>query len=98
MKFKTVACVICFVLSVIPFAAAGDEPCVEVFSPQGTVKVVRQVRARFSEQMVPFGDPHVRALQGPLDEGLQEARVYSLQPGLACRIHRAFPFESQRPA
>jgi uncharacterized protein YfaS (alpha-2-macroglobulin family) len=63
MKFKTVACVIYFLLSVIPFAAAGDEPYVEVFSPQGTVKDVRQVRVRFSEQMVSFGDP--RALLEP---------------------------------
>lgn len=30
---------------------------VEIFSPQGEVKKVRQVAARFSEQMVPFGDP-----------------------------------------
>ncbi len=30
---------------------------VELFSPQGTVKEVRQVQVRFSEQMVPFGDP-----------------------------------------
>ncbi len=30
---------------------------VEEFSPQGTVKNVRQVRVRFSEPMVPLGDP-----------------------------------------
>src|SRR5208283_2744423 len=39
-------------------AAAGDEaPSVVRFSPQGTVKQVRQVTARFSEPMVPLGDP-----------------------------------------
>src|SRR5882724_10297073 len=32
------------------------ETTVESFSPQGTVKGVRQVVARFSDQMVPFGD------------------------------------------
>jgi len=37
---------------------------VEFFSPQGDVKGIRQVVARFSEQMVPFGDP--RGLGRPL--------------------------------
>ncbi len=32
---------------------------VEVFSPQGEVKGVRQVAARFSAPMVPFGDPRL---------------------------------------
>ena len=39
--------------------AASAEPQVESFSPQGTVKGVRQVTARFSEPMVPFGDPRL---------------------------------------
>src|SRR5207244_13343138 len=30
---------------------------VEFFSPQGEVKAVRQVSARFANAMVPFGDP-----------------------------------------
>src|SRR6266581_374070 len=30
---------------------------VELFSPQGEVKAVRQVTARFARPMVPFGDP-----------------------------------------
>jgi hypothetical protein len=34
---------------------------VELFSPHGTVKQVRQVRARFSEPMVPFADPRAAA-------------------------------------
>jgi alpha-2-macroglobulin len=38
--------------------AAFAEPRVESFSPQGTVKGVRQARARFSEP-APFGDPRV---------------------------------------
>jgi uncharacterized protein YfaS (alpha-2-macroglobulin family) len=43
----------------------AEEAQVEFFSPQGTVKGVRQVTARFSEQMVPFGDP--RGLIDPFD-------------------------------
>ena len=46
-------------------AFAEDGPRVEMFSPQGTVKGVRQVSVRFSEQMVPFGDP--RGLIEPFD-------------------------------
>ena len=37
-----------------PFCSAADS--IESFSPQGTVKEVRQVTARFSGQMVAFGD------------------------------------------
>ena len=44
---------------------AADPPGVEFFSPQGTVKGVRQVSVRFSEQMAPFGDP--RSLSDPFD-------------------------------
>jgi len=52
---------LCFFLHLAGFAA--EPPRVESFSPQGTVKGVRQVNVRFSEQMVPFGDP--RALRDP---------------------------------
>jgi uncharacterized protein YfaS (alpha-2-macroglobulin family) len=40
------------------FAASAEAvaPSVEQFSPQGTVKEVRQATARFSAPMVPFGD------------------------------------------
>src|SRR6266498_528704 len=41
------------------FAYAADEAQVETFSPQGMIKKVRQVTARFSEQMVSFGDPRL---------------------------------------
>ncbi|HOI05580.1 MAG TPA: MG2 domain-containing protein [Deltaproteobacteria bacterium] len=37
-------------------ALAQDQAKVDLFSPQGVVKGVRQVTARFSEPMVPFGD------------------------------------------
>ena len=40
-------------------AFAGGIAHIEMFSPEGTAKEVRQVTARFSEQMVPFGDPRL---------------------------------------
>ncbi|APV51476.1 hypothetical protein BWI17_18335 [Betaproteobacteria bacterium GR16-43] len=40
-------------------AAAWAEPKVEVFTPQGEAKGVRQVAVRFSEPMVEFGDPRL---------------------------------------
>jgi uncharacterized protein YfaS (alpha-2-macroglobulin family) len=39
--------------------AAEEGARVEAFSPRGTVKGVRQVKVRFSEQMVPFGEPRL---------------------------------------
>ena len=51
-------------LLVLGLAGSGIEagettpaPQVHQFTPQGTVKGVRQVSARFSEPMVPFGEP-----------------------------------------
>src|SRR5262245_38594373 len=41
--------------ALVPVAAPAAE--VIRFSPQGTVKRVRQITARFSEPMVPLGDP-----------------------------------------
>ncbi len=38
-------------------AYGNNGPRVEIFSPEGTVKNVRQVMVRFSEPMAPFGDP-----------------------------------------
>ena len=43
---------------------ASDQAKVELFSPQGIVKGIRQVSVRFSEQMVTFGDPR---LPNPFD-------------------------------
>ena len=37
-------------------AGAAAQP-VEFFSPQGEVKAIRQVTARFAQPMVAFGDP-----------------------------------------
>ncbi len=36
---------------------AEEGPRIEMFSPQGKVKGVRQVSVRFSEPLVPLGDP-----------------------------------------
>ena len=41
------------------FVLAGEAAQVQLFSPQGAVKEVRQVTARFSEPMVPLGDPRL---------------------------------------
>ena len=40
-------------------SAGATGPRVELFSPTGEVKNVRQVTARFSTPMVPFGDPRL---------------------------------------
>src|SRR5271169_3355477 len=37
----------------------ASDPTVVFFSPQGEVKNIRQVTARFSDQMVQFGDPRL---------------------------------------
>jgi len=45
-------------------AAASSDPQVTQFTPQGTVKKVRQVSARFSEPMVPLrSEEHTSELQ-----------------------------------
>ena len=64
---------------------------VEVFSPQGEVKGVRQVAARFSEPMVAFGDPR---LADPFD-------IDCAQPGAARWADQknwVFDFERDLPA
>ncbi len=44
-----------------PLRAADASPGVALFSPQGTVKQVRQVAVRFATPMVTFGDPRTEA-------------------------------------
>lgn len=61
MKHLSKICTV--LLFCFELATAAETAQVEQFSPQGTVKDVRQVTARFSEAMVPFGDPR---LQDPL--------------------------------
>ncbi len=65
MRSRRFGFVFLFCLIFSPVVYAEEGPRVELFSPQGTVKTVRQVGVRFSEQMVPFGDP--RALIEPFD-------------------------------
>jgi alpha-2-macroglobulin len=51
----------CLVLLLIGPAAAAGPARVERFSPEGTVKQVRQVTARFSAPVVALGDPRAPA-------------------------------------
>jgi uncharacterized protein YfaS (alpha-2-macroglobulin family) len=55
MKRRVAALLLLAALSLAPAAAPAAE--VTRFTPEGTVKRVRQVTARFSEPMVPLGDP-----------------------------------------
>ena len=58
-------------LGLAPSAMAQSPgPQVSGFSPQGSVKQVRQVRVQFSEPMVPLGDPR---LTDPFDVVCAEA-------------------------
>jgi alpha-2-macroglobulin len=58
-RIVAAALAICTAVSLfgVPAAIGGGSPSVVRFSPRGTVKQVRQVTARFSESMVPLGDP-----------------------------------------
>ncbi len=46
-------------LVLVGLAEAQEQAHIVVFAPQGKAKVVRQVRASFSEPMVPLGDPRL---------------------------------------
>ena len=46
-------------LLAIALAPPAHSATVDAFSPQGEVKGVRQIAARFSAQIVPFGDPRL---------------------------------------
>ena len=59
MKSRYLVIFLCLFLFILPAVHAEEGARVEIFSPQGTVKGVRQVSVRFSEQMVPLGDPRV---------------------------------------
>ena len=65
MKLRLLGIFLLINVLIIPLVYAEEGPYVEFFSPQGTVKTVRQVSVRFSAQMVPFGDP--RGLIEPFD-------------------------------
>ncbi len=58
LRFASASCALRWLVSIVLLAPASlhAQP-VEFFSPQGEVKGVRQVTARFAKPMVPFGDP-----------------------------------------
>jgi len=60
---------LCFILTAV---AAPTQPHVSLFTPQNTVKNIRQVAVRFSDPMVPFGDP---TLKDPFDINCPEKGV-----------------------
>lgn len=90
--------------------AAGPAPAVVSFSPQGTIKQVRQVTARFSEPMVPLGDPRVNANVFSVDCPAKgkarwiDSRTWSydfdhdLSAGLRCSFKLAAGLKSLRGA
>ncbi|QOY92689.1 alpha-2-macroglobulin [Massilia sp. UMI-21] len=57
---RSLLCCVFGALSVT-FCGAAAQTVVEGFSPEGQVKAVRQVTARFSRPMAAFGDPGVEA-------------------------------------
>lgn len=65
MKSKSAGLFLLFCILFPISVFAEDGPRVDMFSPQGVVKGVRQVSVRFSEPMVPFGDP--RAVIEPFE-------------------------------
>ncbi len=73
-------------------AFAEEGARIETFSPQGTVKGVRQVSVRFSEQMVPFGDP--RGLIEPFEITCSEKGTSRWADGK----NWVFDFEKDLPA
>jgi alpha-2-macroglobulin len=92
MKLKLLGIFLLINVLVIPLVYAEDGPSVEFFSPQGTVKTVRQVSVRFSEQMVPFGDP--RGLIEPFDIDCSEKGTSRWADGK----NWIFDFEKDLPA
>ncbi|HSD54828.1 MAG TPA: hypothetical protein VLC47_11720 [Burkholderiales bacterium] len=59
----------CVALLLLAAATPAGPATVEAFLPQGKVKGVRQVAARFCAQIVPFGDPR---LVEPFDVNCRE--------------------------
>src|SRR5688572_11090648 len=59
LRNKRVACALAFLAGLLTTAVATAAPQVQVFTPRGEAKGVRQVTVRFSEPMVAFGDPRL---------------------------------------
>jgi alpha-2-macroglobulin len=79
-------------LLTISYVFTEDNPRVEMFSPQGIVKGVRQVTARFTEQMVPFGDPRANVPPFEMNCGLKGTGRW------ADTKNWVFDFDSNLPA
>jgi uncharacterized protein YfaS (alpha-2-macroglobulin family) len=92
MKLRLLGIFVLISILIIPLVYAQEGPQVEFFSPQGTIKTVRQVTARFSEQMVPFGDP--RGLIEPFEIACPEKGTSRWADGK----NWAFDFERDLPA
>jgi alpha-2-macroglobulin len=74
-------------------------PQVEFFSPQGTVKGVRQVAARFSDPMVAFGDPRLPEpfqIDCPESGKARWADVYNWIYSNPCRSAGELSFRGRR--
>src|SRR3954451_11288817 len=71
MKIRLASGALVAFLLLASYAVRGQQLAViEMFSPQGEVKSIRQVQARFSEPMVPLGDP--REVVTPFDVSCPE--------------------------
>lgn len=56
---KNIGCAVVFLAAFFASATAMAAPEVQLFTPQGQAKGVRQVTVRFSEPVVAFGDPRL---------------------------------------
>jgi hypothetical protein len=92
MKLRLFGIFVLINILTIPLVYAEEGPQVEFFSPQGAIKTVRQVTARFSEQMVPFGDP--RGVIEPFEIACSEKGTSRWADGK----NWAFDFERDLPA
>jgi len=92
MKLRPFGIFVLINILLIPLVYAEEGSQVEFFAPQGTVKTVRQVTARFSEQMVPFGDP--RGVIEPFDIACPEKGTSRWADGK----NWVFDFEKDLPA
>src|SRR5438128_9543542 len=77
--------------------AADPQPGVESFSPEGVAKRVRQVKARFTEPMVAFGDLRqtppfeIHCVQGGVGRWLDtEVWVYDFKEELPAGVNCEF--------
>ncbi|MEP6607363.1 MAG: alpha-2-macroglobulin, partial [Burkholderiaceae bacterium] len=93
MRIRTLA--LASMLSLVAAVAAQDVAKVESFSPQGQIKDVRQVVARFSQPMVSFGDPRSEA---PFDVTCGAAGAKSGRGRWADARNWLYDFEQDLPA